>query len=184
MSTAGEIYVGLLYSIVIGKGVRVTNEALKEIVSNCGYRKPRPYISSGNVVFEAKKQTISAIELKLEEVFQHRFGKKIDFIVKPREEFLSLLSQNPWPGLAAKDGSRVAIKIMREKLSTERAKLLRAASGAGEKLAVVDGHVWYYVPMENAGSPLHAKVSARANGIGTSRNWNTMQGLARLLAQE
>jgi len=27
-------------------------------------------------------------------------------------------------------------------------------------------------------------VSARANGIGTSRNWNTMQGLARLLTQE
>jgi uncharacterized protein (DUF1697 family) len=184
LSGVGEVYVGLLYSIVIGKGIRVTNEALKEIVSNCGYRNPRPYISSGNVVFEAKKQAISSIELKLEEAFQHRFGKAIDFIVKPREEFLSLSSRNPWPRLAAKDGSRVAIKIMREELSTERAKLLRAAPKAGEKLAIVAGHVWYYVPMENAGSPLHAKVSARANGIGTSRNWNTMQGLARLLTQE
>jgi uncharacterized protein (DUF1697 family) len=184
LNVAGEVYVGLLYSIVIGKGIRVTNEALKEIVSDCGYLNPRPYISSGNVVFEAKKQAVSPIELKLEETFQHRFGKKIDIIVKPREEFLDLLSQNPWPRLAAKDGSRIAIKIMREKLSMERAKLLRAALGDGEKLAIIDGHVWYYVPMENGGSPLHAKVSARANGIGTSRNWNTMQGLARLLAQE
>jgi uncharacterized protein (DUF1697 family) len=184
LSAGAEVYVGLLYSIVIGKGNRVTNEALKEIVSGCGYRNPRPYISSGNVVFEAKQQAVLEIELELEEAFQHRFGKKIDFIVKPREKFLDLLSQNPWPRLAAKDGSRVAIKIMREKLSTERAKLLRASPGDGEKLAIVEGHVWYYVPMENAGSPLHAKVSARANGIGTSRNWNTMQGLARLLAQE
>jgi uncharacterized protein (DUF1697 family) len=179
-----DVYVGLLYSIVIGKGIRVTNEALKEIVSTCSFRNPRPYISTGNVVFEAKKQAVSAIELKLEEAFQHRFGKKIDFIVKPQGEFLDLLPQNPWPRIAAKDGNRVAIKIMREKLSTERAKLLRAAPGAGEKLAIVAGHVWYYVPKENAGSPLHGKVSARANGIGTSRNWNTMQGLARLLMQE
>lgn len=184
MSAADEVYVGLLYSIVIGKGIRVTNEALKEIVSDCGYRNPRPYISSGNVVFEANKQPVPAVELKLEEAFQFYFGKKIDFIVKSREEFLGLLSQNPWPRLAAKDGSRVAIKIMREKLSTERAKLLRAAPGFGEKLTIVDGHVWYYVPSENAGSPLHGKVSNRLNGIGTSRNWNTIQGLSRLLMQE
>jgi uncharacterized protein (DUF1697 family) len=179
-----DVYVGLLYSIVIGKGLRVTNEALKEIVFKCGFQNPRPYISSGNVVFEAKKQAISAIELKLEEAFQYRFGKKIDFIVKPREEFLDLLSQNPWPSLATKDGSRVAIKIMREKLSAERAMLLRAAPGTGEKIAIVEGHVWYYVPKENAGSPLHGKVSNPINGIGTSRNWNTMQGLTRLLTQE
>ncbi len=184
MSAVSEVYVGLLYSIVIGKGLRVTNEALKEIVSDCGYRNPRPYISSGNVVFEAKKQAVSAVELKLEEAFQRRFGKKIDFIVKSREEFLGLLPQNPWPRLAAKDGSRVAIKIMREKLGAERTKLLRAAPGVGERLAIVDGHVWYYVPMENAGSSLHGKVSARLNGIGTSRNWNTMLGIARLLTQE
>jgi len=184
LSGAGEVYVGLLYSIVIGKGIRVTNEALKEIVSNCGYQNPRPYISSGNVVFEAKKQAVSSVELKLEEAFERHFGKKIDIIVKPREEFLGLLSQNPWQRLAATDGSRVAIKIMREKLSTDRAKLLCAAPGVGEKLTIIDGHVWYYVPVENAGSRLHGKVSNRLNGIGTSRNWNTMQGLARLLVQK
>jgi uncharacterized protein (DUF1697 family) len=184
LNAAGEVYVGLLYSIVIGKTRRVTNEALKEIVSDCGYRNPQPYISSGNVIFEAKKQAVPSIESGLEETFERHFGKKIDFIVKPREEFLGFLSQNPWPRLAAKDGSRVAIKIMREKLSTERAKLLRAAPGAGEKLVIVEGNIWYYVPIENVGSPLHAKVSARANGIGTSRNWNTIQGLARLLGSE
>jgi uncharacterized protein (DUF1697 family) len=184
LSAASEVYVGLLYSIVIGKTHRVTNEALKEIVSDCGYRHPRPYISSGNVIFEAKKEAVPSIESRLEEAFERHFGKQIDIIVKSQTEFLSLLPQNPWPKLAAKDGSRVAIKIMREELSMERAKLLRAAPGAGEKLAIVEGNVWYYVPMKNAGSPLHAKVSNRLNGIGTSRNWNTMQGLARLLGSE
>jgi uncharacterized protein (DUF1697 family) len=71
--------------------------------------------------------------------------------------------------------------VMREPISEEVTKVILSAPDSKEKLSIINGNVWYFVPQENAGSSLHGKVSHRRNGVGTSRNWNTLSGLAKLL---
>jgi uncharacterized protein (DUF1697 family) len=176
-----QTYVALLYSIIIDKASRVKNDDLKLIAKSCGFGNIASYIASGNLIFTTQVKDVSRIEQAIESAFQDHYHKPVDIIVKCKMDFLALLQQNPWPNLANADGSRVFLKVMREPISEEVTKVILSAPDSKEKLSIINGNVWYFVPQENAGSSLHGKVSHRRNGVGTSRNWNTLSGLAKLL---
>jgi uncharacterized protein (DUF1697 family) len=70
---------------------------------------------------------------------------------------------------------------MREPLHPQLLQPVKPLLDMGEKLTWIAGNPWYYVPKSAQGTRLHGRISDTKLGIGTSRNWNTVQAIERLL---
>lgn len=179
-SSASPSYAALLYSVVLDKESRVNMEKLRSMVTLLGFQRVKSYIASGNLVYQSDAE-ISDQETMLEQAFEKTFGKRVDIIVKSRTQWVSLLRDNPYRQLSSENGSRVFVKVMREPLPPKLLLPVKPLFTMGEMLSCVKGNPWYYVPESAQGTRLHGRISDRKLGIGTSRNWNTVQAIERLL---
>ena len=173
--------VALLYSVVLGPGRRVVMSELRALADDLGYEGSRTVLATGNLVFDAAAEP-RAIESALETAFEERFGRRIDIIVRPGAAWPGLLAGNPFPDASAREPSRVAARIMRTPAGPEVLSALRPYRSGDERLALAGGDLWGYFPHGQGSSRLAAAITpARAGGVGTFRNWNTLRKIGALL---
>ncbi|MBO9194152.1 DUF1697 domain-containing protein [Rhizobium sp. 16-449-1b] len=174
-------YVALLHSIVLAPGRRVIMSDLRDMATSLGYRNPRTLVSTGNIVFEAQTSPIGDIEARLEQAFRARFGKPVDILVRTAEDWRKIAAANPFPD---GDGSQVILRVMRKPLDRTVIERLRPHAQPNQRLAVIGGDLW----IDFAGKPsewkLLSALTTKRMGVGTLRNWNTVRGLAEMVAQE
>lgn len=176
------LYVGLLYSIVIDARRRVVMSGLRAIAEGLGYSHVRTLVSSGNLVFETAETSVPAIEQALETAFATFYDKHVDIIVKSADDWHRLVAANPFPAESAAAPDRVSIRIMRDPLRSDLAEFLRPYQTDGERIALIDGHVWAHFPGQISQSKLAGQLTPqRMGGIGTARNWNTVRRLGEML---
>ncbi|MDH4984565.1 DUF1697 domain-containing protein [Aminobacter anthyllidis] len=176
-------YVALLYSIVLGPGRRVVMSDLRDMATALGLENPRTLVATGNLVFEAKGKTVSALERELEAAFALKFGKHVDIIIRNAAGWRKLVAANPFKAESELHADQVGVRVMRQPVTSEVVERLRPYVAADEKLTSVDGDIWLYFSRNTASSRLlGALTPRRAGGIGTSRNWNTVRRLGEMLA--
>jgi uncharacterized protein (DUF1697 family) len=177
-------FAALLHSIVLGGGRRVIMADLRDLALAAGFENPRTLAATGNLIVTSMAG-ISAVEAEsaLEEGIRQAFGRHIDVIARPADAFIHMAASNPFPGESALDGSLVAVRVMREKLPDGFEKALEEWRGEGERVMAVGGDLWVSFAGMPSRSRLLSRLSKQHLGIGTVRNWNTVRGLAKMLAR-
>jgi uncharacterized protein (DUF1697 family) len=169
-------WVALLHSIVLAPKRRVIMAELRELAQALGLVAPRTLLASGNLIFEAEAADARAVEARLEPAFAERFGRAIEIIVRDGAAWDRLVRGNPFPEEAERMPSRVSARVMREPVDDGLVGRLEPYRAEGEKVAVVGGDLWVFLPDGVAGSRLaSAMTPARTGGAGTFRNWNTLR---------
>lgn len=176
-------YVALLHSIVLNDGRRVAMDPLREMAAALGLANPRTLLATGNLIFDAARTDPHRLEARLEEAFTADFGKPVDIIVLSGEVWRDLVRGNPFPQESARQGSQVAVRVMRAPLSAEAHALLLSRATENESVKVVGGHPWIYFSGRISGTALASAMTPRHIGIGTSRNWNTVRKIDAALAE-
>ncbi|MCX5512491.1 hypothetical protein C3941_04660 [Kaistia algarum] len=171
-------HVALLYSIVLTPTRRVVMTDLKAAAEAAGLQNVETLLATGNLVFDAGDLAVPAVEAALESTFQRKFGKPVDIIVRDAAAFKALVAANPFPAQSAEDGSRVITRIMRSGVPSDAETRLRSLLDEGERVAVIGGDIWAAFPARPSASRLLSAISSKKLGIGTARNWNTIQRLA------
>ncbi|OHV81474.1 DUF1697 domain-containing protein [Rhizobium sp. LCM 4573] len=171
------IYVALLHSIVLGGGRRVIMADLRAMAEGLGFRNCRTLVSTGNLVFEAEESPAGDIERVLEEAFEQRFGRHVDFIVRSSDDWLKLAAKNPFPN---GNGADVCLRVMRAPLDGSAVGLLEKYRDR-ETIAIVDGDLWVDFGGKPSESRLLSVMTTKKLGIGTFRNANTVNGIAEML---
>lgn len=174
-------FVGLLYSITLTQGKRVLNAPLRAMLEGLGYGDVRTLLATGNVVFDAPGHDPRAIEAEVEPAFAQAFGRQIDFIVRSGSDWERLAAANPFPDESGSDPSHVIVRVMREPILPEAARLLDDRAGPAETVRIVDGDPWFYFGAGVAGSKLTGVMKPGRIGPGTARNWNTVEKIAAAL---
>jgi uncharacterized protein (DUF1697 family) len=175
-------YVALLYSIVIDAKRRVLMSDLRAIAESLGYRNVRTLVSTGNLVFETEETSVPSIETALEKAFAAFHSKHVDIIVKTSGDWKRLVAANPFLAEAEAEPDRVGIRVMRDPLRPDLAAFLRPYQTSGERVALIDGHVWVHYRGQISLSKLTGQLTPkRMGGIGTARNWNTVKRLGEML---
>jgi uncharacterized protein (DUF1697 family) len=176
-------WIALLYSITVADGRRVRMSDLRELARALGFADPVTLLATGNLIFDATAPDARAVERRLEPAFAEAFGRAVPIVVRAGAEWPALLGGNPFPDAAAREPSRVSVRIMRTAAGPDVAERLAPYRGGDERLAVVDGDLWLHLPHGVATSRLAAAVTPkRAGGVGTFRNWNTVRRIADALA--
>lgn len=171
-------YVALLHSIVLGPGKRVVMADLKAMAAELGFRDPRTWVATGNLIFEGEDAPLMAVENQLEAGFRARFGKHVDIIARTAQAWRRLAAENPFPD---GNGADIGIRVMRTPLGPDTLSMLRGIAGPGIGLALSDGDLWIDFGGEPSETRLLSHLTTKKLGIGTLRNANTVKALDAML---
>ena len=176
-----ETYVAFLFSIGISGGRRLIMADWRSMMEDIGLQNPRTLIATGNAVFESHGASVQELEVRLEDAFERRFGRRVDTIVRAAKTFRRLIVGNPFPKESKQEGSRVVVRIMRQPLKKDFADDLKPYLTKGERVRVVRGDLWVHFQNEPVRSRLMPILGSKRLGIGTVRNWNTVRRLSELV---
>lgn len=170
-------YVALLHSIVLGAGKRLIMADLRALAEELGFADCRTLVATGNLVFRTKAAPVREIEGRLERAFEERFGKHVDILVRACGDWLKLAADNPFPQGNPPD---VCVRVMRAPLDHGVLELLEKYRGR-EQIALAGGDLWIDFCGKPSESRLLSVLTTKRLGIGTTRNANTVNGLAEML---
>lgn len=154
----------------------------RAMMESIGLKRPRTLIATGNALFDSDRATVAQLENRLETAFARRFGRHVDTIVTTAAHRRKLTDGNPFPEEATRDGTRVAVRVMRKPLDEAALAALTPYATQGERLKLADGHLWIHFEQDPARSRLAAQLTIKRLGPGTVRNWNTVRRLDEIIA--
>ncbi len=174
-------HIALLHSVSIGDGQRLVMAEWRDMMERIGLKNPRTLIATGNALFDSDGANVGQLEARLEAAFAQRFGRHIDTIVTTTAQWRKLAAANPFP--EETDGTQVAVRVMRKPLDETALGVLAPYATQGERMKLVDGHLWLHFAQDPARSRLGAQLTIKRLGPGTVRNWNTVRRLDEMIAE-
>ena len=174
-------HVALLHSITIGGGRRLVMSDWCAMMESMGLKRPRTLRATGNASFESEQATIGQLEERLETGFEQSFGRRVDTIVKTAAHWRGLTAGNPFLEEAERDNTRVAVRVMRDPLDEAAIEALAPYATQGERLKLVDGHLWIHFEQDPPRSRLVPQLATKRLGVGTVRGWSTVRRLDEML---
>jgi uncharacterized protein (DUF1697 family) len=171
-----ERQIALLRGINIGSKNRVPMPALRELLTDVGWRDVRTYVQSGNVVLSTDLSP-RELERECERLITEGFGLKIAVLARTRDELEQVVQRNPL-GDVAVDPKRYQVSFLSAELEPATVEKLSALAAPQERF-VADGrelYVWH--PDGVARSKLWNRLASTGLGVtATARNWTTVTTL-------
>lgn len=173
-------FIVLLRAVNVG-GRKVGMAALKDLAREAGFKEPRTYIASGNLVVEGTG-TPAAVAAKMEAAIAARLGIEVPVIVRTAEQWRAYLRPPArFAEAAAESPSLLLLALSSGPPPPGAAKALEARGEAGEQAAVAGDALWLWFPAGSGRSKLSpGSIDKAVGGPTTTRNWNTVRKLAEL----
>jgi uncharacterized protein (DUF1697 family) len=175
------IYISLIRGINVGGHKTVGMELLRKAVSSIGFKNVRTYIQSGNVVFDAPKQSASAISKKIENVILKEFGHDAAVITKTPEELAATIAKNPFLKEKGVDPSRLHVTFLTGCPAPADLKKLEAIPSGDDRFHCHGDILYLHLPEGMGNSKLgNAPFEKLLSVRGTARNWRTLNTLHQM----
>jgi uncharacterized protein (DUF1697 family) len=171
-------YISLIRGINVGGHKKVKMDQLRTAVEALGFERVRTYVQSGNVVFQAPRQSVAAISRKIEGVIVAEFGHTTAVITKTSEEIARVLESNPFLNQAAVDLTRLYVVFFSGSPDLLDVKKLASIPSGDDQFRCHDDILFLYLPngageSKLANAPFEKLLSVRS----TARNWRTINNL-------
>ena len=167
------VYIALLRAVNVGGTGKLPMRDLKRICEEAGFRGVRTYIASGNVVFEASKNS-RQVKSILEQALAGHSGKSIEVLVRTADELAAVLSGNPFP---QEPGNRVVAIFLNDATPKDA---LRTATGVRKEEMRLGLREIYVNYVDGMGA---SKLRIPAAKDGTARNMNTVAKLVAMAGE-
>jgi uncharacterized protein (DUF1697 family) len=161
------------------RGVSPANasmDKLQRCFEDAGFAHVRTVLSSGNVVFDSRTSSVSAIERKAEKAMQETLGRGFYTIVRSAAELRALLDSEPFADYDVPAAAKRVVSFLRE---ARRPTVRLPLSAQGATVVCLRGReaFTHYVPTE--AGPVFMKLIETAFGRDvTTRTWATVQKCA------
>jgi uncharacterized protein (DUF1697 family) len=161
------------------RGVSPMNAKMPEVKAAfeaAGFANVKTLLSSGNVVFDSRATSDSAVERKAEAAMQEHLGRTFYTIVRRVDELQQMLAADPYAKFKLPGNAKRVVTFLREP-PTAKVKLPVELEGASI-LAVKGREVFSaYVPIAN--SPVFMTLIEKTFGKNvTTRTWETVKKCA------
>lgn len=177
-------WAALLRGVNLG-GRKLLSSDLKAITESLGYQRVETLLASGNVVFDSVESG-SEIERRLEEAFEKQ-GLKTDVMVRDLAGMRAVIAANPYPEAAEDHPSHMLVTFHRDPVPEGPLERHVEIHLGPERLQAVGRELYIdYTSQQTMRDSklLQTMAKAKFPKIATARNWNTVNKLAAMLADE
>ena len=182
MSGKGKIFVALFSGINVGGNRIVKMAELRAFFEELGFSNVATYVQSGNAVFRASKGDAASLTRQLETTFERQWGFHSRIMVRDLSWFERLVSENPYPELAAEHTKLHAYVLERAPTAEEIVRL--AEKCTGPERFEIKGDVLYLKAPDGLGKSVFAGLLPRTLKVpGTARNWRSVLALLEMAGQ-
>ena len=121
-------------------------EDLRKSFETLGFRQVKTYVQSGNVIFEAGKDSAAGLCEQIRKRLSRNFGFEVPVLLKTSKELEQTIHDNPFLKAAAIDHSKLHVTF----LSKAAAKNLETLVMNGEQFYVNGQEIYLYSQMRMA----------------------------------
>lgn len=172
-------YVCLLRAVNVASKNKINMKALKLDFENLGFDNVTYYLHTGNLVFKTELNNKNVIKELIEKMIAKNYGHEITAIIKNKNEFLSVIKNNPFK--LNLDLNKIYVTFLSSIPSPEFINKIHVDNESFDKWIIVKDCVYVYV--ENGYSTtkinnnwFESKFKLKA----TSRNWNSILATSKL----
>lgn len=177
-------FVALLRGVNVG-GKVAKMDAVRASFEALGFQKVRTYVQSGNVLFTAKSGTEAGLGKKIAARLAQDVGFPIAVQVFSAADLARLAGQNPLAKEKGVDLRRLHVTFLDGPATAAGVEKMQSLASATERLVARGRLIYLYCPDGYGRSKLNNNAFERALKVGaTTRNWNTVTTLVRLLGEE
>lgn len=175
-------YIAFMRGINVGGRHKLPMAELKTLMTKWGYTNIITVLNSGNIVFEAPKEPIEKLELKLSTQIEKHFGFPVPVLIRTAEEIVQIIQLKVFDKIPETKDTRFYVSFLKEppiqKLKTPWA----TEDGCYQILKITDQTIFSYLDVGVTQTTKGMEELERIFGKGiTTRNWNTIQKVAGLL---
>ena len=168
-------YVALLRGINVGKAKRVAMADLRALLEGLGHTDVSTVLMSGNAVFTSSSRSASSLAGAIEKAIASQLSMDVKVFVRPVSAVQRVVDEVPWPELARKEPSRLAIAFFDGTADRAALRPILDADWSPEAFAVGKGVLYLWQPNGMTGSPLgEALAKVKGAPVGTVRNLATI----------
>lgn len=173
-------YVALLRGINVGGNTMIKMEELRNTFEALGFKNVVSYINSGNLAFDTRTASDTALAAKIEKAVEKQAGKPVKVMVRPQSDIEKILGNNPYHGEYASH-KEMHVLFLNADLPKDKVEQLRAAAPEAERFTVSGREIYCHLPMGVADSFMGRGLFEKKLKVDvTARNWRTVEKLATL----
>jgi uncharacterized protein (DUF1697 family) len=172
-------YAALLRGINLGRRRRVSSEELRSQFQEMGFRDVETFRTSGNVVFEAGRQPLEEMALRIEEGLAESLGYQVTIFLRTGSEIRAIADHQPFarPLVEAADG-KLQVVVLSAKPGTRVRNEVLALATDEDRLAFGDRELYWLPSGGTRDSALDFKAIDKLLGPTTMRTKGTIEQLS------
>jgi len=177
-------WIALLRGVNVGRAKRVAMADLRALLENLRCSDVRTLLNSGNAVFSAPVgATAATLASAIEAALDKKLGVGARVFVLAAGTLAALLAAHPLRALAD-DDAKLLLAILAPGVDRQALEALAARDWAPDGLAVGPHAAYLWCASGVLDSPLSQAFAKAVGNRATTRNWATMNKLARLAGAE
>jgi uncharacterized protein (DUF1697 family) len=150
---------------------------LKQAFEAAGFTEVKTILSSGNVVFDARRASEATLQRRAEAAIGDRLGQAFLTIVRPVDALREMLDTDPYRDFGLSPSAKRIVTFLREAPS---ATVMLPLEQDGARLLAVDGRELFSAYMPSPKGPVFMALIERTFGKAlTTRTWDTVARVAR-----
>jgi uncharacterized protein (DUF1697 family) len=155
---------------------------LRDLCGEIGLAEARTLLQSGNIVFDAGRNSDAEVERLLEGEIKSRLGVSTQVMIRTPAEWTAMIAGNPFGEEAERDPGHLVAVALKGAPSAKAVKALQDAISGREIVRAAGRHLYVVYPDGIGRSRLTNPVIETKLGLSaTGRNWNTVLKIASLL---
>ncbi len=150
---------------------------LKQAFESAGFTEVKTVLSSGNVVFDARRASVSALERRAETAMRDRLGQAFLTIVRPIDVLREMLASDPYRPFSLDPSAKRIVTFLRDEPA---ATVTLPFERDGARLLALDGGELFSAYLPSPKGPVFMALIERTFGKElTTRTWDTVARVAR-----
>ena len=169
-------YISLIRGINVTGHNKIFMADLKAQYESLGFQNIKTYIQSGNVVFDPGTTDLRSIKIDIESAIRSRFGYDVGVLIKTPGEFRRLIEGVPF------ETDSCYVTFLFDSPGNVPVSVLDNLRNETEQIEVVRDVVYIRCPSGYGRSKLSNNQLEKKLGVSTTtRNWNTVSALMKLI---
>ena len=176
-----DALVAFLRGINVGGHHKVPMAELKATLAGMGFSNIKTLLNSGNVVFTTAPTDIAALEARMTEALEKKFGFPIPVLIRKMEDIQGIVASNPFKDIEVHKDLRLYITFLRNDVKDNLNLPWTSPDGAFRILSSDDKMLVSTVDISKTKTTDAMNVLDKnfTKDI-TTRNWNTLVKIAQL----